>query len=242
MRSLVIIPTYNEIENIERMLETAVALEPPFHILIVDDGSPDGTADAVLSFQKRHPEQIHLIQRAGKLGLGTAYIAGFQWAIERKYDLIYEMDCDFSHNPKDLIRLRQACVDGADVAVGSRYVKGGGVSNWPIGRILMSYFASVYVNTILWLGVRDSTAGFKCYRREVLESIDLKQIRFIGYAFQIEMKYNAKQLGFRIQEVPITFSDREFGTSKMSMGIFKEAFLGVLQMRLRRVKAAPSKS
>lgn len=242
MRSLVIIPTYNEIENIERMLETAVALEPPFHILIVDDGSPDGTADAVLSFQKRHPEQIHLLQRAGKLGLGTAYIAGFQWAIERKYDLIYEMDCDFSHNPKDLIRLRQACVDGADVAVGSRYVKGGGVSNWPIGRILMSYFASVYVNTILWLGVRDSTAGFKCYRREVLESIDLKQIRFIGYAFQIEMKYNAKQLGFRIQEVPITFSDREFGTSKMSMGIFKEAFLGVLQMRLRRVKAAPSKS
>ena len=242
MRSLVIIPTYNEIENIERMLETAVALEPPFHILIVDDGSPDGTADAVLSFQKRHPAQIHLLQRAGKLGLGTAYIAGFQWAIERKYDLIYEMDCDFSHNPKDLIRLRQACVDGADVAVGSRYVKGGGVSNWPIGRILMSYFASVYVNTILWLGVRDSTAGFKCYRREVLESIDLKQIRFIGYAFQIEMKYNAKQLGFRIQEVPITFSDREFGTSKMSMGIFKEAFLGVLQMRLRRVKAAPSKS
>tara|TARA_B110000285_G_scaffold168924_1_gene188969 strand:- start:131 stop:859 length:729 start_codon:yes stop_codon:yes gene_type:complete len=242
MRSLVIIPTYNEIENIERMLETAVALEPPFHILIVDDGSPDGTADAVLSFQKRHPAQIHLLQRAGKLGLGTAYIAGFQWAIEREYDLIYEMDCDFSHNPKDLIRLRQACVDGADVAVGSRYVKGGGVSNWPIGRILMSYFASVYVNTILWLGVRDSTAGFKCYRREVLESIDLKQIRFIGYAFQIEMKYNAKQLGFRIQEVPITFSDREFGTSKMSMGIFKEAFLGVLQMRLRRVKAAPSKS
>ena len=242
MRSLVIIPTYNEIENIERMLETAVALEPPFHILIVDDGSPDGTADAVLSFQKRHPAQIHLLQRAGKLGLGTAYIAGFQWAIEREYDLIYEMDCDFSHNPKDLIRLRQACVDGADVAVGSRYVKGGGVSNWPIGRILMSYFASVYVNTILWLGVRDSTAGFKCYRREVLESIDLKQIRFIGYAFQIEMKYNAKQLGFRIQEVPITFSDREFGTSKMSMGIFKEAFLGVLQMRLRRVKAAPGKS
>ena len=242
MRSLVIIPTYNEIENIERMLETAVALEPPFHILIVDDGSPDGTADAVLSFQKRHPAQIHLLQRAGKLGLGTAYIAGFQWAIEREYDLIYEMDCDFSHNPKDLIRLRQACVDGADVAVGSRYVKGGGVSNWPIGRILMSYFASVYVNTILWLRGRDSTAGVKCYRREVLESIDLKQIRFIGYAFQIEMKYNAKQLGFRIQEVPITFSDREFGTSKMSMGIFKEAFLGVLQMRLRRVKAAPSKS
>jgi len=238
MRSLVIIPTYNEIENIQRMLETVVALEPHFDLLVVDDGSPDGTAEAVLAFQKNYPDQVHLHQRSGKLGLGTAYIAGFQWAIERKYDLIYEMDCDFSHNPNDLIRLRQACVDGADLAVGSRYVKGGGVSNWPIGRIMMSYFASVYVNAVLWLGVRDSTAGFKCYRREVLEQIDLKKIQFIGYAFQIEMKYNAKQLGFTILEVPITFSDREFGTSKMSMGIFKEAFLGVIQMRLKRVTAA----
>jgi dolichol-phosphate mannosyltransferase len=240
MRSLVIIPTYNEIENIQRMLETVVALEPHFDLLVVDDGSPDGTAEAIIGFQKNYPNQVHLLQRSGKLGLGTAYIAGFRWAIERKYDLIYEMDCDFSHNPDDLIRLRKACLDGADVAVGSRYVKGGGVSNWPIGRIMMSYFASVYVNSILWLGVRDSTAGFKCYRREVLEKIDLEKIRFIGYAFQIEMKYNAKQLGFKIFEVPITFSDREFGTSKMSMGIFKEAFLGVIQMRLRRVtEAAP---
>lgn len=240
MRSLVIIPTYNEIENIQRMLETVVALEPHFDLLVVDDGSPDGTAEAIIGFQKNYPDQVHILQRSGKLGLGTAYIAGFRWAIERKYDLIYEMDCDFSHNPNDLIRLRKACIDGADVAVGSRYVKGGGVSNWPIGRIMMSYFASVYVNSILWLGVRDSTAGFKCYRREVLEKIDLKKIRFIGYAFQIEMKYNAKQLGFKIFEVPITFSDREFGTSKMSMGIFKEAFLGVIQMRLKRVtEAAP---
>ena len=242
MRSLVIIPTYNEIENIDKMLETVVALDPAFDVLVVDDGSPDGTARAVQSFQNEYPDQVHLLQRTGKLGLGTAYIAGFRWALERKYDLIYEMDCDFSHNPNDLIRLRQACIDGADLAVGSRYVKGGGVSNWPLGRIVMSYFASVYVNAVLWLGGRDSTAGFKCYRQEVLEQIDLNRIRFIGYAFQIEMKYNAKQLGFQIQEVPITFSDREFGTSKMSMGIFKEAFLGVLQMRLRRVMPASHKS
>jgi dolichol-phosphate mannosyltransferase len=238
MRSLVIIPTYNEIENIHKMLDTVLGLQPIFDILVVDDGSPDGTAQAVQSFQVDHPQRIHLLERSGKLGLGTAYIAGFQWALKRDYQLVYEMDCDFSHSPKDLVRLRQACVDGADVAVGSRYVKGGAVSNWPISRVLMSYFASVYVNSILWLGVRDSTAGFKCYRREVLEQIDLTRIRFIGYAFQIEMKYNAKQLGFRIQEVPITFADRELGTSKMSMGIFKEAFFGVLQMRLRRVKPA----
>jgi len=242
MRSLVIIPTYNEIENIHKMLDTVLGLQPSFDLLVVDDGSPDGTAKAVQSVQANHPQQIHLLERSGKLGLGTAYIAGFQWALERDYQLVYEMDCDFSHNPKDLVRLRQACIDGADVAVGSRYVKGGTVSNWPIGRVLMSYFASVYVNSILWLGVRDSTAGFKCYRREVLEKIDLTRIRFIGYAFQIEMKYNAKQLGFTIEEVPITFADRELGTSKMSMGIFKEAFLGVLQMRLRGVKPASNAS
>lgn len=238
MRSLVIIPTYNEIENIHKMLDTVLGLQPTFDVLVVDDGSPDGTAQAVQSVQADHPQRIHLVERSGKLGLGTAYIAGFQWALKRDYQLIYEMDCDFSHNPKDLVRLRQACIDGASVAVGSRYVKGGAVSNWPISRVLMSYFASVYVNSILWLGVRDSTAGFKCYRREVLEQIDLTRIRFIGYAFQIEMKYNAKQLGFKIKEVPITFADRELGTSKMSMGIFKEAFFGVLQMRLRRVKPA----
>ena len=239
MKSLVIIPTFNEIENVQRMLDTVMSLEPEFNVLIVDDGSPDGTAKVVKENQKKH-DRIHLLERSGKLGLGTAYIAGFHWALERGYYLIYEMDCDFSHNPNDLVRLRQACMNGAGVAVGSRYTRGGKVSNWPVGRILMSYFASVYVNTILWLGVRDSTAGFKCYRREVLERIDLSRIQFIGYAFQIEMKYNARQLGFSIEEVPITFIDRELGTSKMSMNIFREAFLGVLQMRFRKVQPNPN--
>ena len=239
MKSLVIIPTFNEIENIQRMLDTVTSLEPEFNVLVVDDGSPDGTAKVVKENQKKH-DRIHLLERSGKLGLGTAYIAGFHWALERGYDLIYEMDCDFSHNPNDLVRLREACMNGAGVAVGSRYTRGGKVSNWPVGRILMSYFASVYVNTILWLGVRDSTAGFKCYRREVLERIDLSRIQFIGYAFQIEMKYNARQLGFSIEEVPITFIDRELGTSKMSMNIFREAFLGVLQMRFRKVQPNPN--
>jgi dolichol-phosphate mannosyltransferase len=239
MKSLVIIPTFNEIENIQRMLDTVMKLEAEFNVLIVDDGSPDGTAKVVKENQKKH-DRIHLLERSGKLGLGTAYIAGFHWALERGYDLIYEMDCDFSHNPNDLVRLREACMNGAGVAVGSRYTRGGKVSNWPVGRILMSYFASVYVNAILWLGVRDSTAGFKCYRREVLERIDLSRIQFIGYAFQIEMKYNARQLGFSIEEVPITFIDRELGTSKMSMNIFREAFLGVLQMRFRKVQPNPN--
>ena len=239
MKSLVIIPTFNEIENIQRMLDTVMSLEPEFNVLVVDDGSPDGTAKVVKENQKKH-DRIHLLERSGKLGLGTAYIAGFHWALERGYDLIYEMDCDFSHNPNDLVRLREACMNDAGVAVGSRYTRGGKVSNWPVGRILMSYFASVYVNTILWLGVRDSTAGFKCYRREVLERIDLSRIQFIGYAFQIEMKYNARQLGFSIEEVPITFIDRELGTSKMSMNIFREAFLGVLQMRFRKVQPNPN--
>jgi dolichol-phosphate mannosyltransferase len=239
MKSLVIIPTFNEIENIQRMLDTVMKLEAEFNVLIVDDGSPDGTAKVVKENQKKH-DRIHLLERSGKLGLGTAYIAGFHWALERGYDLIYEMDCDFSHNPNDLVRLRESCMNGAGVAVGSRYIRGGKVSNWPVGRILMSYFASVYVNAILWLGVRDSTAGFKCYRREVLERIDLSRIQFIGYAFQIEMKYNARQLGFSIEEVPITFIDRELGTSKMSMNIFREAFLGVLQMRFRKVQPNPN--
>ena len=239
MKSLVIIPTFNEIENIQRMLDTVMSLEPEFNVLVVDDGSPDGTAKVIKENQKKH-DRIHLLERSGKLGLGTAYIAGFHWALERGYDLIYEMDCDFSHNPNDLVRLREACMNGAGVAVGSRYTRGGKVSNWPVGRILMSYFASVYVNTILWLGVRDSTAGFKCYRRKVLERIDLSRIQFIGYAFQIEMKYNARQLGFSIEEVPITFIDRELGTSKMSMNIFREAFLGVLQMRFRKVQPNPN--
>ena len=239
MKSLVIIPTFNEIENIQRMLDTVMSLAPAFNVLIVDDGSPDGTAKVVKENQNNHA-RLHLLERSGKLGLGTAYIAGFHWALERGYDLIYEMDCDFSHNPNDLVRLREACMNGAGVAVGSRYTRGGKVSNWPVGRILMSYFASVYVNAILWLGVRDSTAGFKCYRREVLERIDLSRIQFIGYAFQIEMKYNARQLGFSIEEVPITFIDRELGTSKMSMNIFREAFLGVLQMRFRKVQPNPN--
>lgn len=241
--SLVIIPTYNEKENVERMLDTVMGLDAkPFDVLIVDDGSPDGTAALVRGKMAAHPGRIHILERAGKLGLGTAYIAGFRWALERDYLFVFEMDCDFSHNPKDLIRLREACEAGADVAVGSRYTRGGKVDNWPMGRILMSYFASVYVNLVLWLGVQDSTAGFKCYRRKVLETIDLDRIHFVGYAFQIEMKYNARRLGFQIAEVPITFIDRQFGTSKMSMNIFREAFLGVLQMRFRRIQpATPSK-
>ena len=233
--SLVIIPTYNEKENITRMLNTVMALTPVhgycFHVLVVDDGSPDGTGDLVRSAQQEHPNRIHLLERSGKLGLGTAYIAGFKWGLNAGYDYLFEMDADFSHNPKDLERLREACMNGAGVAVGSRYTKGGAVSNWPWHRIAMSYGASLYVNTVLNLKVKDPTAGFKCYRAKTLKTIRLDAIHFIGYAFQIEMKYNAKRLGFSIAEVPITFVDRELGTSKMSLNIFKEAFLGVLQMR-----------
>ncbi len=218
------------------MLRTVFALPKKFHVLIVDDGSPDGTADIVKRLQQEYSDQLHMLQRSGKLGLGTAYIAGFRWALERSYEYIFEMDCDFSHNPNDLIRLYEGCsVKGGDVAVGSRYTSGGKVQNWPFKRLALSFCASLYVNTILWLGVRDSTAGFVCYRRKVLESINLDRIQFIGYAFQIEMKYNAKKLGFRIVEVPITFIDRELGTSKMSMNIFNEAVLGVMKMRFRKV-------
>lgn len=230
--SLVIIPTYNEKENVEKMLETVMSLEYPFDVLIVDDGSPDGTARLVEEMAKSYPERIHILKRKGKLGLGTAYIAGFKWALERSYDYIFEMDCDFSHNPQDLVRLRIPCAEGgAGVTVGSRYVKGGGVVDWPLSRRLISKGASIYVNTVLWLGVKDSTAGFVAYKREVLEAINLDAVRFIGYAFQIEMKYRAKRLGFKIAEVPISFSDRILGTSKMSLDIFNEAFLGVLKMR-----------
>lgn len=237
--SLVIIPTYNEKENIERIVSKVLSFEHPFHILIVDDGSPDGTADIVKGMMVKHPDRLFILERKGKLGLGTAYIAGFQWAIERKYDYIYEMDADFSHDPNDLIRLREACASGrGDFAIGSRYMRGGKVENWPLNRILMSYFASVYVNMILWMGIHDCTAGFKCYKREVLETIDLDRIRFIGYAFQIEMKYNARQLGFKAVEVPVTFVDRQFGESKMSMSIFKEALIGVLKMRFTKVRPA----
>ncbi|CAG0988230.1 MAG: polyprenol monophosphomannose synthase [Bacteroidetes bacterium] len=235
--SLVIIPTYNEKENIERMVRTVFALPSPFHLLIIDDGSPDGTADIVKLLMQEFSGKLFLEERKGKLGLGTAYIHGFKWALQGTYKFIFEMDCDFSHNPNDLIRLKEACLKGADVAVGSRYVKGGSVINWPMGRILMSYFASVYVRCVLWINIKDTTAGFKCYKREVLEKIDFNTIHFVGYAFQIEMKYTASKLGFRIIEVPIAFTDRTEGVSKMSKGIFKEAFWGVLQMRFKKIKS-----
>lgn len=230
--SIVIIPTFNEIENVVRMTKKVMSLEKDFHILYVDDSSPDGTADAIRSLQEQFPGRVHLEERQGKLGLGTAYIHGFKWALKHEYEYVFEMDCDFSHNPDDLIRLYAAChEDGADVSIGSRYCKGGKVSNWPLKRILMSYFASVYVRMILWVGIKDTTAGFKCYRNSVLSKINIDGVTFKGYAFQICMKYAAKKHGFKITEVPITFVDREFGESKMSTGIFKEAFFGVWKMR-----------
>ena len=233
--SLVIIPTYNEKENVERMIRKVFSLSHPFHILIVDDGSPDGTAAIVKKLIDEFPGKLFIEERKGKLGLGTAYIHGFRWSEQRPYQYIFEMDCDFSHDPNDLLRLREACVNGADLAIGSRYVKGGKIINWPIGRVLMSYFASVYVRIVLWLGIRDTTAGFKCYKRKVLERIKFDDIKFVGYAFQIEMKYTAYKLGFKVVEVPITFIDRTEGISKMSKGIFKEAFWGVLQMRFKKI-------
>ena len=233
--SVVIIPTYNEKENVENILRAVMSLDVPFHVLIVDDGSPDGTADIVKHLATEFSGKIFIEEREGKQGLGTAYIHGFKWALERDYAFVFEMDADFSHNPEDLPRLRQACVDGGDVAVGSRYCKGGKVKNWPFGRWLMSYFASLFVRTVLWIKVKDTTAGFKCYRRQVLSDIQLDKIKFVGYAFQIEMKYTAMKLGFKIVEVPITFIDRQFGESKMSMSIFKEAFWGVFKMRRKKI-------
>ena len=230
--SLVIIPTYNEKENIEKIIRKVFSLAHPFHILIVDDGSPDGTAQIVKNLQPEFPEQLFIEERKGKQGLGTAYIHGFKWAIEKRYDYIFEMDADFSHNPDDLIRLRQACVDGADVAIGSRYIKGVNVVNWPMSRVLMSYFASVYVRMITRIDIQDATAGFKCYRRNVLETINFDKIKFVGYAFQIEMKFTAIKHGFKVVEVPIIFTDRTEGSSKMSSSIFKEAFLGVLELKI----------
>ena len=216
----------------ERMIRTVFALPTEFDLLIVDDGSPDGTADIVKSLISEFPGRLHIEERTGKLGLGTAYIHGFKWGLKRAFEYFFEMDCDFSHPPDDLLKLYIAVKDGgADVAIGSRYVKGGKVENWPIGRILMSYFASVYVRMVLWMNVMDTTAGFKCYRRSVLETIDLDSVKFVGYAFQIEMKYRAWRKKFQLVEVPITFTDRVAGSSKMSTGIFKEAFFGVLQMR-----------
>jgi len=230
--SLVIIPTYNEKENIERIIRKVFSLSYFFEILIIDDGSPDGTAGIVKKLQLEYPA-LHLEQRTGKLGLGTAYIHGFKWALERpQYGYIFEMDADFSHNPDDLIRLRQACIEGADVAIGSRYVKGVNVVNWPMSRVLMSYFASMYVRIITRIDIQDATAGFKCYKRRVLEKIPMEKIRFVGYAFQIEMKFTAIKYGFKVVEVPIIFTDRTEGTSKMSTRIFREAFLGVIQMKV----------
>lgn len=234
---VVIIPTYNEIENIEAIITKVLSLQGDFHILIIDDGSPDGTAAEVKRLQiiPENSQRVHLVERSGKLGLGTAYLSGFKWAVAHGYDFIFEMDADFSHDPNDLIRLYEACHQGADLAIGSRYVNGVTVVEWPIGRILMSYYASAYVRYVTGMPVKDTTAGFKCYRRKVLETINLDSIKMKGYGFQIEMKYNAYLLGFKIAEVPIIFRDRTRGTSKMSGGIFGEAFWGVLNMRLRSV-------
>jgi len=230
---LVIIPTYNEKENIEKIIRAVFSLPKPFDLLIIDDGSPDGTASIVKHLQNEFPDKLNLVERSGKLGLGTAYIAGFKWALERDYEYIFEMDADFSHNPKDLLRLHSACEEEeADVAIGSRYIDGVNVVNWPISRILLSYFASKYVRVISGMKIKDTTAGFKCYRRKVLEAIDLDTIRFKGYAFQIEMKFTAYQMGFRLKEVPIIFINRVEGVSKMSGGIFEEALFGVIRLKL----------
>ncbi|MBO7202499.1 MAG: polyprenol monophosphomannose synthase [Paludibacteraceae bacterium] len=235
--NIVIIPTFNEKENIEKIILAVFSLPTRFEVLVIDDGSPDGTANIVKKMQEDYADRLHLIEREGKLGLGTAYIAGFRWAIEHRYDYIFEMDADFSHNPQDLERLLEACsIDGADVAIGSRYISGVNVVNWPMGRVLMSYFASKYVRMILRMKIADTTAGFKCYRRKVLETIDLDKIKFKGYAFQIEMKYTAYRLGFKIKEVPIIFTNRVLGTSKMSGNIFSEAVIGVVRLRFKKRK------
>lgn len=234
-RKIVIIPTYNERENIENIIRKVFSLDGGYDILIIDDGSPDGTAAIVKRLQQEFPERLHMIERPGKLGLGTAYITGFKWSIDKGYDYTFEMDADFSHNPEDLPRLYQACKDGADLAIGSRYCDGISVINWPIGRIIMSYYASVYVRTILGMKVYDCTAGFKCYSNKVLRTIDLDKVEMKGYGFQIEMKYTTYKLGFKITEVPIIFVNRKAGTSKMSGGIFGEAFWGVIKLRFRKL-------
>jgi dolichol-phosphate mannosyltransferase len=233
--SIVIIPTYKEKENIESIIRYVFKLPVEFNILIIDDNSPDGTADIVKKLIGEFPEHLFLIERSGKLGLGTAYIKGFRWAIEHDYQYIFEMDADFSHNPDDLVRLREACQNGADLAVGSRYVSGINVVNWPLQRVLMSYFASKYVRVITGMRIHDSTAGFVCYTSQVLKTIDLDNVRMKGYGFQIEMKYTAWKLGFNLKEIPIIFIDRQKGTSKMSSGIFGEAFLGVIKMKWRSI-------
>ncbi|MCQ2193676.1 MAG: polyprenol monophosphomannose synthase [Paludibacteraceae bacterium] len=241
--SVVIIPTYNEKENIESITRAVFSLEKEFDILVIDDGSPDGTAAIVKGMQNEFPDRLHIIERQGKLGLGTAYITGFKWALENNYQYIFEMDADFSHNPNDLIKLHKACSEeGADLAIGSRYITGVNVVNWPIGRVLMSYFASKYVRIITGMKVADTTAGFKCYRREVLETIGLDEIKFKGYAFQSEMKFTTYKCGFTIKEVPIIFVNRVLGVSKMNGGIFGEAVFGVIRLKLRSLfKKYPQK-
>ena len=234
MSNLIIIPTYNEIENIENIIRKVFSLEESFSILIIDDGSPDGTADIVKKIQKTYSKNLHIVERTGKLGLGTAYIYGFKWALKNNYDYIFEMDADFSHDPDDLIRLYKAChEDKGDVAIGSRYIKGVNIVNWPMSKLLMSFFASKYVKIITGMPIQDSTAGFKCYKRSVLEKINLEKIQFVGYAFQIEMKFTAWKYGFNVVEVPVIFTDRQEGASKMSGGIFFEAFFGVMQMKIK---------
>jgi len=230
-KSVVIIPTYNELGNIEKMVRKVMSLQPAFHLLVIDDGSPDGTAAVVKKLQTDFADKLFLMERSGKLGLGTAYIAGFKWALERSYDYIFEMDCDFSHNPDDLVRLLQEAQNGFDLVIGSRYVQGGGFVNWPLSRILLSRVASIYVNLVTWIGIADTTAGFVCFKRKVLEDINLDNIKFVGYTFQIEMKFATKQLGFRIKEIPIIFTERVEGVSKMSTNIVKEAIGGVLRIR-----------
>lgn len=236
MKHLVVVPTYNEKENIESLIQAVLALEG-FDVLVVDDGSPDGTGDLVRAVMVQHPEQVHLLERSGKLGLGTAYIAGFKYGLDKGYDYLYEMDADFSHNPKDLVRLRDACViDGADLSVGSRYAKGGGFVNWPKNRIFISKGGSYYVQLLTFLPVKDPTAGFICYSAKVLRAFNLEKVQMKGYAFQIEMKYVAWSLGYKIKEVPIIFKDRELGTSKMNISIIAEAITGVVKLRLRNIK------
>ncbi len=231
--SLVIIPTYNEKENIEKMIRKVSSLSPAIHLLIVDDGSPDGTATIIKNLQKEFPNSLFIEERKEKLGLGTAYIHGFKWALERNYSFVFEMDADFSHNPDDLIKLREACVNGNDLAIGSRYKSGINVVNWPMSRVLLSFYASKYVQFITGMPIHDATAGFKCYKREVLKAINFEKIKFVGYAFQIEMKFVTWKKGFQIIEVPIIFTDRSEGTSKMSKGIIREAIFGVIQMKIR---------
>ena len=234
-KKVVIIPTYNEKDNIEKMIRCVFMMDKDFHVLIIDDNSPDGTSEIVKSLQEKYTNELFLIEREGKLGLGTAYIKGFEWSLENGYDYICEMDADFSHNPKDLENLYKACTNGADLAIGSRYVSGVNVVNWPLGRVLMSYCASIYVRIITGMKIHDATAGFKCYTRKVLENIDFERIRSRGYAFQIEMKFTSWKMGFKIVEVPIIFTDRKYGSSKMSGGIFNEALWGVIGMKIRSI-------